>query len=98
MLFANIPLRAPCQRVVGRPSCPCCALLLSISRALRHHLARSTHRALFPILPPCSPQVGKAISRKPALSLNKERLLGEGVTDLGTFSCKYLKPARQASP
>lgn len=48
--------------------------------------------------PPCSPQVGKAKSRKPALSLNKERLLDEGVADFGTFTCKYLKPARQASP
>lgn len=37
-------------------------------------------------------QVGKASAEKPALSLNKERLLREGITTLGAFSKRYIKP------
>lgn len=65
--------------------------------------ASSIAHALPPPSPPPTPlhcrpcishclQVGKPNAHKPALSLDKERLLREGITTLGAFSKKYIKP------
>lgn len=40
-------------------------------------------------------QPGDAKSRKPALSLKKERLMAEGLTDWAAFSRRYLAPPPQ---
>ena len=78
----------------------CSAWLVRCSGLLAASQLKSRHTRCGPLSIPshrrlctsCCLQVGKASAEKPALSLNKERLLREGITTLGAFSKRYIKP------